>query len=285
MALGNPHRRPARQAPAALRLNDREFLARHSQFVLHLPAPTVRRLNDHARRLLDTHGCRHEPLTWSLPTNGIALDQLPGPDPDTIDAIRVHAAITRQRTPAQAAAELGITLEHLRYLARKHPAEARDLADSTAPPRVRFAALLSAEQLRELVEPGQLAAPDRGPLRHQPQDPPRRTHRPPHPDATQSPTRSDDRSRPVAAPVPRSTGIGGTPDGLSIYRQPQHLVEPGECPSIPRFSVHLRSIPTTEDSARDAQAFWDGEYRPEPVLGPVLDPSAATSDTFSEGGR
>ena len=143
-----------RQAPAALRLDYREFLARHMSFVLHLPAPTVQRLNEHGRRLLDTHGCRDEPLTWSPPTHGIALDPLPGPDPDTIDAIRVHAAITRQRTPAQAAAELGITLEHLRYLIRKHPAEARDLANSTAPPRVRFAALLSAEQLRELMNQG-----------------------------------------------------------------------------------------------------------------------------------
>jgi hypothetical protein len=41
----------------------------------------------------------------------------------------------------------------------------------------------------------------------------------------------------------------------------------------------------TEDSPRDAQAFWDGEYTPVPVLGPVPDASAATSDTSSEGRR
>ena len=143
-----------RQAPPTLRLNCPEFLARHSQIVLRLPAPTVRRLNEHARRLLDIHGCRHEPLSWSPRTNGIALDQLPGPDPDTIDPTRVHAAIARQQTPEQTAAELGITRDHLRYLARKHPVETQDSSAWTAPPRVRFAALLSAEQLRELINEG-----------------------------------------------------------------------------------------------------------------------------------
>jgi len=117
-----------RHAPAALRLNGPELLARHSSFALQLPAPTVRRLLEHARRLLDAHGCCHEPLTWSPTAEGIELDELPGPDPDVIDPIRVHAAIARERTPAQAAAELGITLEHLRYLARRHPPDSRPSA-------------------------------------------------------------------------------------------------------------------------------------------------------------
>jgi hypothetical protein len=143
-----------RQAPTALRLDYREFLAHHSTFALHLPTPTARRLNEHARRLLNTHGCQNEPLTWSPPTDGIALDQLPGPDPDTIDPMRVHAAIARQQTATQAAAELGITLEHLRYLARKHPADTQNPSVPITSPRVRFAALLGAEQLRELIGRG-----------------------------------------------------------------------------------------------------------------------------------
>jgi hypothetical protein len=143
-----------RQAPPALRISCPEFLPDHSRFVLGLRAATVQRLNEHARRLLDTHGCQHEPLTWSLTTNDIALDQLPGPDPDAIDPRTIHTAIANQRTPRHAADQLGITLEHLNYIARKHPAETNDASASTAPPRVRFAALLGAEKLRELLNHG-----------------------------------------------------------------------------------------------------------------------------------
>ncbi len=118
------------------------------------PAPTVRRLLEHARGLLDAHGCRHEPLAWSPRGDAISLDQLPGPDPDAIDPDRVHAAIAGQRAASQAAKELGVTLEHLRYIARKHPPETQGRSASTAPPRVRLAALLTAEELRQLVNQG-----------------------------------------------------------------------------------------------------------------------------------
>jgi hypothetical protein len=142
------------QAPHSLRLDSPEFLARHSGFALHLPAPTVHRLNEHARRLLDAHGCRHEPLTWSPNADVISLGQLPGPDPEAVDPISVHATFARQRTPKQTAVDLGITLEHLRYLARKPPPETEDLSAPTAPPRVRLATLLGPEQLRELITRG-----------------------------------------------------------------------------------------------------------------------------------
>lgn len=143
-----------RQAPPALRPNGPEFLPNHSRFALGLPAPTARRLGEHARRLLDAHDCQHEPLSWSPAADGIELGQLPGPDPDAIDPRNVHAAISRQPTPRRAAAKLGITFEHLRYIARKHPSEMHDPSAPTAPPRVRFAALLGADQLRELIDQG-----------------------------------------------------------------------------------------------------------------------------------
>jgi hypothetical protein len=38
-----------------------------------------------------------------------------------IDPRRVHDAIATQSTPRDAAAEAGITLEQLRYTARRHP--------------------------------------------------------------------------------------------------------------------------------------------------------------------
>jgi hypothetical protein len=143
-----------RQAPPTLLPDQPEFLPAHSRFAPRLPAPTVQRLHQHARRLLDTHGCRHEPLTWSPSIDGIELDGLPGPDPDAIDPRAAHNAIANQPTLANAASELGITLEHLHHVARRHPAEGNDPTAATAPPRVRFAALLGAEQLRELIDHG-----------------------------------------------------------------------------------------------------------------------------------
>ena len=144
-----------RQAPSALRPDNREFLPQHYRFPLGLPATTVRHLNAHARRLLDTHGCHHEPLTWSPATASIPLDHLPGPDPDQIDPHSVHAAIAARPTQqCAAAANLGITLEHLHYIARKHPPEIYDPAAPTAPHRVRFAAVLGAARLRQLIEQG-----------------------------------------------------------------------------------------------------------------------------------
>lgn len=143
-----------RQAPSQLSEGCPEFLSRHSRCTLDLPATTVRQLNEHARRLLDTHGCHHEPITWSPATNGIPVDRLPGPDPDALDPDRVHAAISAHPARQHAAAQLGITVEHLHYIARKHPSEIYDPAAATAPHRVRFAAVLGATQLRELIDQG-----------------------------------------------------------------------------------------------------------------------------------
>lgn len=95
-----------RQAPQALRLRTPEFLRDHTRFALGLKASTARRLNEHARRLLDAHGRRHEPLTWSPRVNNTALDQLPGPDPDAIDPHAVQTAIANQPTARHAANEL-----------------------------------------------------------------------------------------------------------------------------------------------------------------------------------
>ena len=143
-----------RQAPSTLGLGCPEFLSRHSRFAFDLPAATVRALEEHARRLLDTHGCHDEPITWSPITDNIALDRLPRPDPDAINPRSVHIAISRQPTPRRAAAELGITPEHLHYIARKHPPDIHDPSAPTAPPRVRFAALVGPDHLRQLIDQG-----------------------------------------------------------------------------------------------------------------------------------
>jgi hypothetical protein len=142
-----------RQAPKALRLSDREFLRDHARFALHLPACTTRRLNQQVRLLLDAHGHQHEPIAWSPAVDDIPLDGQPGPDPDAIDPATVHGALANMRTPRVAAGTLGITLEHLNYIARKHPPE-KPRQEQEAPPRVRFAATLDIDKLRELTDNG-----------------------------------------------------------------------------------------------------------------------------------
>ena len=84
------------QAPLSLRRESPEFLPSHARFALRLPGPTARGLLEHARRLLDAHGCHDEPLAWSPRSDAIRLERLPGPDPDAVDPDRVHAALARE---------------------------------------------------------------------------------------------------------------------------------------------------------------------------------------------
>ena len=122
------------QAPQALRPESPDLLANHARFALRLPGATARRLLEHARRLLDAHGCHDEPLAWSPHGEGIAVDRLPGPDPDALDPDRVHGTLARGLTASQVAEELAVTVEQVRYIARKHPPESPHRPASTVPP-------------------------------------------------------------------------------------------------------------------------------------------------------
>lgn len=143
------------QAPGSLRPMTPTELPRYQRFALELPAPTVQRLVDHARDLLDTHGCRDEPVIWSPRGAGIATETLPGPDPDTVDPRDAHALLAKRIAPGDVAAQLGITLDHLRYLARRHPSDnPRRPQGSCVPARARFAAVVTPKQLRQQIEDG-----------------------------------------------------------------------------------------------------------------------------------
>lgn len=145
----------AEQAPVAVRRQSGSMMfARYHQFVLRLPRQTAQALLGHARELLDAHGCRQEPLTWSPPAAGIALDMLPGPDPDVVDPQAAHALLARQIAPAAVAEQLGITLEHLRYVLREHPRDSPFGAAGVIPSRLRLAASVTAQELRQLVDNG-----------------------------------------------------------------------------------------------------------------------------------
>ncbi len=143
----------AEQAPQPLRIESRMGPARYQTFALRLPGRTARMLLEHARGLLDDHGCRDEPLTWSPPGAGIAVADLPGPNPDALDPRPAHALLARRMAPGDIADELGITIEHLRYIVRANPSDGEALA-AGAPARVRLAASTTPDELRSLVGDG-----------------------------------------------------------------------------------------------------------------------------------
>ena len=79
-------------------------------------------LHAHARRLLDAAGITGEPLTWEPPTTWVTTTEWPGTDPDHTDPAAIHDAILEARLPLQrVAADLSLSIEHLRAVLRQHP--------------------------------------------------------------------------------------------------------------------------------------------------------------------
>ena len=144
-----------RQAPSQLSEGCPEFLSRHSRCALAWPATTARHLNEHARRLLDTHGRHHEPLTWS-PAQRTASRSTTSPAPTpTRSTPTASTPPSRDSTAGNTPpAQLGITVEHLHYIARKHPSEIYDPAARRHPTASDSPPLLGAAQLRELIDKG-----------------------------------------------------------------------------------------------------------------------------------
>nr|MBA3746841.1 TniQ family protein [Solirubrobacterales bacterium] len=143
----------AEQAPVALRPRTASEYQRYQRFALKLPGATIRRLLAHARILLDEHGFRDEPVTWSPAGEQITVEALPGPDPDALDADDALALLAKDITPGDAAAQLGVRLDHLRYTIRT-PAPEEDVLAVDLPPRARLAALITADQLRQQIADG-----------------------------------------------------------------------------------------------------------------------------------
>lgn len=145
----------AEQAPVAIRQRTQNMtFARYHQFALRLPRQTTQALLGRARELLDAHGCRDEPLTWSPAAAGIALYELPGPDPDALDPQAAHTLLARHTAPAAVAEQLGITLEHLRHFIRTQPRDSPFGAAGVIPGRLRLGASVTADELRQHVQDG-----------------------------------------------------------------------------------------------------------------------------------
>jgi hypothetical protein len=94
----------------------------YSDFALGIPASLAAALADHARCLLDGWGTGDEPLHWQPPDDWVTAPAWPGADPARTDPGPIHHALLNEDTPpVQVAANLGISLGHLRQVLRRHP--------------------------------------------------------------------------------------------------------------------------------------------------------------------
>ncbi|MEU7603134.1 TniQ family protein [Streptomyces sp. NPDC041003] len=82
-------------------------------------------LHHTARALLDEHGL-DEPVQWTpqLPARTLRALMLPGPDPDSISAARLHQAVPcGDFSIARLAGSLNTTTAHIAYLLSQHPVD------------------------------------------------------------------------------------------------------------------------------------------------------------------
>jgi len=97
-------------------------LGSYSDFVLGMPASLAAALAGHACHLLDGWRIGDEPLHWQPPDDWVTVTAWPGADPARTDPAPIHHALLEEDTPpAQIAADLGISLGHLRQVLRRHP--------------------------------------------------------------------------------------------------------------------------------------------------------------------
>jgi len=71
---------------------------------------------------LEGWGAGDEPLHWQPPDDWVTATAWPGPDPARTDPAPIHhALLNKNAPPAQIAADLGISLGHLRQVLRRNP--------------------------------------------------------------------------------------------------------------------------------------------------------------------
>jgi TniQ len=110
-----------RTAPPPYQLTSAAQASYHD-FTLGLPASLVTTFHQHARHLLHTHHINDEPLQWQPPARWVTATTWPGTDPAGTDPAPIHQALLHDHTPpAQIAADLGISLDHLHQVIRYHP--------------------------------------------------------------------------------------------------------------------------------------------------------------------
>jgi hypothetical protein len=109
-------------APPPYQLTGNKAHASYAKFTTGITTSLASALNDHAHHLLRAHGISSEPLEWQPPATWITATTWPGADPERTDPAPVHHALLRDSTPpVRIAADLGISLDHLRQVLHHHP--------------------------------------------------------------------------------------------------------------------------------------------------------------------
>lgn len=109
-------------APPPYQLTSKKAHASYAEFTTGITTSLASALNDHARRLLRARGIGGEPLEWQPPATWVIATTWPGADPGRTNPAPVHHALLRDHAPpARIAADLGISLDHLRQVLSHHP--------------------------------------------------------------------------------------------------------------------------------------------------------------------
>lgn len=138
---------PASHAPSAI--DDRSFGNEVAAFPAYLTPELAAGLQEVAVAFLRDHHIGDEPVTWHPPLTLLSGLQLPGPDPGRIDIAEVHRTIRQGRAlPGAAAAELGTTIDTVRYLLEEHPAPRSPRSPGQV--RARIRATLDKQEFAEL---------------------------------------------------------------------------------------------------------------------------------------
>jgi len=140
---------PLHSAPKAIRPHEDGVEVYH-RFALRLPSRAIELLDHHGACVLANLNI-DEPLTWSPPRDWVDPDGLPGPEPDGINPDRVNQMLHARVAPTVVATRLGISLDHLSHIVRRHPPEAHPRANASFRNRSPLPEDLTPERLRELV--------------------------------------------------------------------------------------------------------------------------------------
>ncbi|HEY5199060.1 MAG TPA: TniQ family protein [Solirubrobacteraceae bacterium] len=141
------------QAPDRFRPRSPGDILRYYDFMLKLPVATHDLLTAHARRFLDEAGRENEPLEWSPAGRDVDVESLPGPGVYSVDYSEAVQMLHARKAPRDVAERLGITLEHLRHLIRRHPfyVATHQNGEGVAP-RSRLLAETTPDALRLMIE-------------------------------------------------------------------------------------------------------------------------------------